>query len=68
MVLLLFVFAIYMIVMDSKPMSALACILLIALSGVYVFILAVELISQFAGGAVHIIPVIYMCIYVYHVK
>jgi len=63
-VLLLFTFTIYMIVMDPTPISAVACILLIVLSGVYVFVLAVELISHFAGGALHIIPVIYaiLCI------
>ncbi|XP_024873740.1 uncharacterized protein LOC112455787 [Temnothorax curvispinosus] len=58
-VLLVFAFTIYMIVMDPMPISALACILLIVLSGVYVFVLAVELISHFAGGALHVIPVIY---------
>jgi len=63
-VLLLFTFTIYMIVMDPTPISVLACILLIVLSGVYVFVLAVELISHFAGSALHIIPVIYavLCI------
>jgi len=63
-VLLLFAFTIYMIVMDPTPISVFACILLIVLSGVYVFVLAIELISHFAGGALHIIPVIYavLCI------
>ncbi|XP_072763623.1 uncharacterized protein [Anoplolepis gracilipes] len=59
-VLLLFAFMIYMIAMDPTPISTLACILLIVLSGVYVFVLAVELISHFAGNAVHIIP---MCVF-----
>ncbi|CAL1678692.1 unnamed protein product [Lasius platythorax] len=45
-----------MIAMDLTPISSLACIILIVLSGVYVFVLAVELISHFAGGALHIIP------------
>ncbi|XP_020280323.1 uncharacterized protein LOC109853032 isoform X2 [Pseudomyrmex gracilis] len=55
-VLLIFAVTIYTIVMDPTPISALACILLIVLSGVYVFVLAVELISHFAGGGVHITP------------
>ncbi|XP_067216616.1 uncharacterized protein [Linepithema humile] len=54
--LLLFVFTIYMIVMVPTPMSHLVCILLIVLSGAYVFVLAVDLISYFARGAIHIIP------------
>lgn len=48
-----------MIVMDPTPMSHLVCILLIVLSGVYVFVLAADLSSYFARGALHIIPVIY---------
>lgn len=59
MVLLLVAFTSYMIVMDPIPITALACILLIVLSGIYVFVLAVDLISHFAGGALHVIPVIY---------
>ncbi|KAL6424622.1 hypothetical protein ACFW04_009960 [Cataglyphis niger] len=49
-----------MITMDPTPISSLACILLIVLSGVYVFILAIDLISQFAGSTLHFIP---MCLF-----
>ncbi|XP_039312292.1 uncharacterized protein LOC113004200 [Solenopsis invicta] len=45
-----------MIVMDPMPLSPPSCIFLIVLSGVYVFALVVELISHFAGGTLHIIP------------
>lgn len=59
-VLLLFAFTIYIIAMDPTPISTLGCILLIVLSGIYVFVLAVELISHFAGSALHVIP---MCLF-----
>ncbi|KYM96562.1 hypothetical protein ALC62_12776 [Cyphomyrmex costatus] len=55
-VLLLFTVTIYMIVMDPMPINAFVCILLIVLSGVYIFVLAIELISHYAGSALHIIP------------
>lgn len=48
-----------MTAMDPTPISTLACILLIVISGVYVFVLAVDLINHFVGNALHIIPVIY---------
>lgn len=59
MVTLLFVFTIYTIVRDPTPMSHLVCILLIVLSGVYVFVLAVDLISYFARNVLNAFPVIY---------
>lgn len=62
-VLLIFTFTIWMIIMDPTPISALACILLIVLSGVYVFILGIELIGQFSKGGPHIFPVIYVVLY-----
>lgn len=58
MVLLIFVFVIYAIATGNTEVSAVTCILLIVLSGVYVSVLAVELISHFGGGELHAIPVI----------
>ncbi|KYN44394.1 hypothetical protein ALC56_01092, partial [Trachymyrmex septentrionalis] len=54
-VLLLFVIMIYMIVMDPTPISATVCILLIILSGVYTFILAIGLVGNAAGNNLHLI-------------
>jgi len=49
---------IYVVSMDPIPVSAITCIILIILSGIYVFVLLVELISYFSGGNLHLVPVI----------
>ncbi|XP_076229891.1 uncharacterized protein LOC116429130 isoform X2 [Nomia melanderi] len=61
-VLLIFVFVIYAIATGNTEVSAVTCILLIVLSGVYVFVLAVELISHFGGGELHAIPIFVLSI------
>ncbi|CAL7933107.1 unnamed protein product [Xylocopa violacea] len=52
-VLLIFVLIIYTITVAAGKLSTIVYILLIVFSGVYVFVLAVDVISQFSGGELH---------------
>lgn len=54
----LFAFALFMTVMDPTPINFLVCIILIVLSGGYLFVLGVEVIAQFASSTLPIYPVI----------
>jgi len=59
LVLVLFIFMIYVVAMEPSPLSALTCILLMVLSGVYVFIVAVDVINYLSRSSpLHVIPVI----------
>lgn len=57
MVLLIFVLIIYTIMLVDRKLSSLICILLVVLSGVYLFVLSIDLINQFVGQDTHTIPV-----------
>ncbi|XP_024944492.1 uncharacterized protein LOC107271474 isoform X2 [Cephus cinctus] len=50
--LVLFAFVVYMTAMDSSPLTDASSILLIILTSIYVFVLAMDLISQFGGAGI----------------
>ncbi|XP_043598470.1 uncharacterized protein LOC122574668 isoform X2 [Bombus pyrosoma] len=55
-VLLIFVLIIYTISLGDSTLPSITCILLIVLAGVYVFVLSIDLISQFIGGELNTTP------------
>ncbi|XP_026670315.1 uncharacterized protein LOC113464492 isoform X2 [Ceratina calcarata] len=55
-VVLIFVLITYTIHIVSHDVTSVICILILALSGVYVFVLALDLICQFGGGEIHSLP------------
>ncbi|XP_024944491.1 uncharacterized protein LOC107271474 isoform X1 [Cephus cinctus] len=55
--LVLFAFVVYMTAMDSSPLTDASSILLIILTSIYVFVLAMDLISQFGGAGITDSPV-----------
>ncbi|XP_076390906.1 uncharacterized protein LOC105663131 isoform X2 [Megachile rotundata] len=55
-VLLIFAFVTYMTALGSESVSSVTCILLIILSGAFVLVLAIDIISQLSGGELQSIP------------
>nr|XP_034180677.1 uncharacterized protein LOC117604563 isoform X2 [Osmia lignaria] len=58
-VLLIFALVTYTIALSPENVSSVTCILLIVLSGAYVFILAIDIISQLSGGELQSIPMFF---------